>query len=81
MALSFNKDQRRVLDAMQQGKNVFLSGKAGSGKSTVLRFFYESAENTLVCAPTGLAALNIGGTTIHSLFELPVIRADISNTR
>lgn len=81
MALSFNKDQMRVLEAMQQGKNVFLSGKAGSGKSTVLRLFYESAENTLVCAPTGLAALNIGGTTIHSLLELPVIRADISNTR
>lgn len=51
---------------------VFVTGKAGSGKTTMLRQIKEGAfKQTVVVAPTGVAAINAGGTTIHSLFQLP----------
>lgn len=53
-------------------KHVFLTGKAGTGKTTFLRHIREStAKNVVVAAPTGVAAINAGGTTLHSLFQLP----------
>src|SRR5215212_8750276 len=51
---------------------VFLTGKAGTGKTTFLKFIREnSSKNCVVVAPTGVAAINAGGTTIHSFFQLP----------
>lgn len=51
---------------------VFLTGKAGTGKTTFLKFIREhSNKNIVVVAPTGVAAINAGGTTIHSFFQLP----------
>lgn len=51
---------------------VFLTGKAGTGKTTFLRYIREkTSKNTVVVAPTGVAAINAGGTTIHSFFQLP----------
>lgn len=51
---------------------VFVTGKAGSGKTTMLHQIKEGAfKQTAVAAPTGVAAINAGGTTIHSLFQLP----------
>src|SRR5690554_5167400 len=53
-------------------KNLFLTGKAGTGKTTLLRKIIETTyKNTVVVAPTGIAALNAGGVTIHSFFQLP----------
>ena len=53
-------------------KNVFLTGKAGTGKTTLLRKLIKSTyKKCLVTAPTGIAAINAGGVTIHSLFQLP----------
>ncbi|MDE5814448.1 MAG: AAA family ATPase, partial [Muribaculaceae bacterium] len=53
------------------GANVFITGKAGTGKTTFLkRLKDESAKNIAVLAPTGIAALNAGGMTIHSFFQL-----------
>jgi hypothetical protein len=53
---------------------VFLTGKAGTGKTTFLKFLKEnSAKNMIVAAPTGVAAINAGGVTLHSLFSLPFI--------
>jgi len=53
-------------------KNVFLTGKAGTGKTTLLRKLLKSTyKKCLVAAPTGIAAINAGGVTIHSLFQLP----------
>jgi ATP-dependent DNA helicase PIF1 len=50
--------------------NVFVTGRAGTGKSTLLRRFCEAAtKNVVKLAPTGVAALNIGGSTIHSFFR------------
>lgn len=52
--------------------SVFLTGKAGTGKTTMLRQIREVAfKQTAVVAPTGVAAINAGGTTIHSFFQLP----------
>lgn len=53
-------------------KNVFLTGKAGTGKTTFLRNLRnESPKRMVVIAPTGVAAINAGGVTIHSFFQLP----------
>jgi hypothetical protein len=56
----------------QTGRHVFLTGKAGTGKTTFLRYIRErSAKNCVVVAPTGVAAIQCGGVTIHSFFQLP----------
>jgi hypothetical protein len=54
-------------------ENVFLTGKAGTGKTTFLKKIRASAlKKTLITAPTGIAALNAGGVTLHSMFQLPL---------
>lgn len=54
------------------GANLFLTGKAGTGKTTFLRKLKEiSPKRMIVVAPTGVAAINAGGVTIHSFFQLP----------
>lgn len=64
---------RMALQLLQQTRNhVFLTGKAGSGKTTLLRHFIQSThKQVLVTAPTGIAALQAGGVTMHSMFQLP----------
>lgn len=53
-------------------RNIFLTGKAGTGKTTFLRRLKaEGYKRTVVLAPTGVAAINAGGVTIHSFFQLP----------
>jgi len=53
-------------------RNIFLTGKAGTGKTTFLRNLKESSlKRMIVVAPTGVAAINAGGVTIHSFFQLP----------
>jgi nucleoside-triphosphatase THEP1 len=53
-------------------KNIFLTGKAGTGKTTFLKYIVESThKKTVIAAPTGIAAINAGGVTLHSLFQLP----------
>lgn len=55
------------------GRSVFLTGKAGTGKTTFLRHVVsKSCKQTIVLAPTGVAAINAGGVTIHSFFQLPL---------
>ena len=54
-------------------EHVFITGRAGTGKSTLLQYFASNtAKQIAVCAPTGVAALNVEGQTIHSLFRLPI---------
>ncbi len=56
----------------QTNRSVFLTGKAGTGKTTLLKEIIKTThKNTVVVAPTGIAALNAGGVTIHSMFQLP----------
>lgn len=53
-------------------QSVFMTGKAGTGKSTFLRHIVENtSKKTVVLAPTGIAAVNAGGTTLHSFFHIP----------
>ena len=55
------------------GKSVFLTGKAGTGKTTFLRYITQTTtKRFVVLAPTGVAAINAGGSTIHSFFLLPL---------
>ncbi len=56
----------------QTARPVFLTGRAGTGKTTFLKFIRENSfKKMAVVAPTGVAAINAGGTTIHSFFQLP----------
>ncbi|MEO8087038.1 MAG: helix-turn-helix domain-containing protein [Bacteroidota bacterium] len=58
--------------ALETNQHIFLTGKAGSGKTTLLKKIADkSAKNFVIAAPTGVAAINAGGVTIHSLFHLP----------
>ena len=60
---------RQALALLAGGKHLFLTGKAGTGKSTLIRrFMAETDRNVVVVAPTGIAALNVDGYTIHRLF-------------
>ncbi len=67
-------EQRAVLELVESTReHVFVTGRAGTGKSTLLQEFLATTDRTvIVCAPTGVAALNVGGQTIHSLFRLPI---------
>ncbi len=57
----------------QTGSNIFLTGKAGTGKTTFLQHIRETSfKNPVIVAPTGVAAINAGGVTIHSFFQLPI---------
>ena len=68
-----NQELRRAWDFVEHtGRSVFLTGKAGTGKTTFLRTVVEqSKKRSIVVAPTGVAAINAGGVTIHSFFQLP----------
>lgn len=67
---SFELAERYV---QETGVSVYLTGKAGTGKTTFLRSIVrDSAKRCAVVAPTGVAAINAGGVTIHSFFQLPL---------
>lgn len=54
-------------------RHIFLTGKAGSGKTTLLKYIIQNTfKATAVTAPTGIAAINAGGTSLHSLLQLPI---------
>ena len=56
----------------QTSEHIFLTGKAGTGKTTFLKYIHKNTfKNVIVAAPTGVAAINAGGVTLHSLFQLP----------
>ena len=56
----------------QSSRNIFITGKAGTGKTTFLKFIKENCPKQIaVVAPTGVAAINAGGVTMHSFFQLP----------
>lgn len=57
---------------MYTSQNIFLTGKAGTGKTTFLHYIRQHThKQVIVAAPTGVAAINAGGVTLHSLFQLP----------
>ena len=68
-----NNELRTAWDFVEStGRSIFLTGKAGTGKTTFLKTVMEhSRKRPIVVAPTGVAAINAGGVTIHSFFQLP----------
>ena len=60
------QEQRDVADAVKDGRNILLTGPAGTGKSALLGYLGKTFPEMDLCATTGVAAINIGGTTIHS---------------
>lgn len=69
-----NKELSEAWDFVEHtGTSIFLTGKAGTGKTTFLRTVRaQSSKRMIVVAPTGVAAINAGGVTIHSFFQLPL---------
>ena len=69
MGIVLTDEFRHALELLAGGRHVFLTGKAGTGKSTLIRHFMADTDrNVVVVAPTGIAALNVDGYTIHRLF-------------
>lgn len=71
--LEETEEFRRALEVMEAAEeHAFITGRAGTGKSTLLRaFMARTKRRVAVVAPTGLAAINVGGQTIHSFFKFP----------
>jgi len=72
-AVTLSNEQQALFDYIEGSENnIFVTGRAGTGKSTLLSYLIENTKKKVaVCAPTGVAALNVGGVTIHSLFGFP----------
>jgi len=68
-----NKEWQQALQVIQfTRRSLFLTGKAGTGKSTFLKYICQHTKKKhIVLAPTGIAAINVGGNTLHSFFKLP----------
>lgn len=76
--IELNSDFIRALALIEKGTNIFITGKAGTGKSTLLAYFRNNcSKNLAVLAPTGVAAVNVAGQTIHSFCKFkPDITVD-----
>jgi ATP-dependent DNA helicase PIF1 len=74
LIIELSDEQRALFDYIENtDAHVFVTGRAGTGKSTLLSHLTANTEKSFaVCAPTGVAALNVGGVTIHSLFTFPL---------
>ncbi len=73
MEIEKTQEFEEALQKMNDGKAfVFITGRAGTGKSTLLKYFTDqNNEKIPILAPTGVAALNVGGETIHRFFKIP----------
>lgn len=71
--IKITKEFEELFDLIEnKNRNVVLFGSAGTGKSTFLKWFKQNTKKNVIClAPTGIAALNIEGVTIHSMFNFP----------
>jgi ATP-dependent DNA helicase PIF1 len=80
--MQLSPDQLHALEILNSGENVFLTGKAGTGKSTVLREFLKSEDpaKIAVLASTGAAAVLVGGRTFHSFFALGIMEGGATRT-
>jgi ATP-dependent DNA helicase PIF1 len=80
--MQFSPDQEAALSLLISKKNVFLTGRAGTGKSTLLKELLRRSdpETTAVLASTGAAAILIGGRTFHSFFGLGILEGGAAKT-
>jgi ATP-dependent DNA helicase PIF1 len=72
--ITLSSEQQAIFELMEDSRqHLFITGRAGAGKSVILRHFVANTKkNCVVCAPTGIAAINAKGQTIHSLFKLGI---------
>ena len=71
--MNITDEMNKALDLVQNtNQHVFITGKAGTGKTTFLKYLIKNCnKNCIVAAPTGIAAIHAGGVTLHSLFGIP----------
>ena len=73
-AYGFTPSQQRAFDMFLQGRNMFITGEGGAGKSyltkSIIDYCGKEKKKVIICAPTGVAAQNIGGATLHSTFRM-----------
>lgn len=80
--IEFNEEFKKSYELMENTReNILNTGPAGSGKSTLLKEFAKNTKkNIVICSPTGISALTVGGQTIHSFFRFPpkiIVDSDI----
>jgi len=75
-----NQEQEYVLEVIKSGKNIFINAPAGTGKSTVIKYFYQTTKNINIglTSTTGISALNIGGVTLHSFLGIGLGFGDVN---
>ena len=76
--VNLNSEQLYAYNLMREGYSVFITGDAGTGKSTVIKKFIDfckmKSKQVAICAPTGIAAINVNGVTCHRLFKIPIVK-------
>ena len=79
--IKLSEEQKNLYDLMENTrKNLFITGKAGTGKSYLLKYFKEhTKKNVLYTSPTGIAAINIGAVTIHSAFGFDNLKDGVNH--
>ena len=78
--MSLNAQQQQILDSIYLGKNILLTGPAGTGKSYLIKSFYDNCPkniNVALTSTTGISAIQIGGTTLHSYLGLKLGNMDL----
>ena len=72
--VTLSADQHKLFHMIENTRdNYILQGQAGTGKSTFIKYLFNNSDKKIrILCPTAIAALNISGVTIHSLFQLPL---------
>lgn len=83
MEITVTKEMECALNLiLNTNENIFITGKAGTGKTTFLKYLTNNCKKQyIITAPTGIAAINAGGATLHSVFQLPFGPIDIDDMR
>lgn len=80
-----NKKQQEFFEKAIEGKNLFITGSAGVGKSylvnEIVNKFHENRKRVIICASTGIAARTIGGYTLHHQFHIDITKEDITDSK
>lgn len=80
-----NQKQQEIFEKAMEGRNLFITGSAGVGKSylvnEIVNKFHEDRKRVIICASTGIAARTIGGYTLHHQFHIDITKDDITDTK
>lgn len=83
--MSLNEKQKEFFEMAMEGKNLFITGSAGVGKSyltnEIVKEFEKKGKKVIVCATTGIAARTIGGYTLHHQFHIDITKDEVTDTK